>query len=652
MRSATTLQRMAMLAPALAIALTLAAATPPLLQTDQAAPPGSLTVPAALAQVDDAPGLEALVSCDPKGTLIAIAASDEPYRIAFRSTGAGGDDVSFSLKVLHVSHWPAQDDAGEDARVVLVDRGAGMATVTVDRSAAGERLVEVTASGAHGESRVVHLLRILPAASADPGANGDPRDGEDAHNSEPELEVLLGGVPVWRIDLAESPGVACLELRAPDAEGDAVAFSLRVHETMPLDPLVGAGAPPVLVDHGDGTAMVVVDKSAAGVRAVDIAASDAHGEEWETYSLRVLSANADSRPQGHAGGLPHAVEGRSAVGAPLPPRLVAQAHQPMCPATPHTEDTWGVDSHNYKDVRRFDWSERPAMSGVPPIEGTSKMTAAITYPDGSSPFKAGERSWWGCHTRASFGTEVPQWVILCDVPGDDRVHYYMRHATDSSSFEGARLINPYTGNRASFDDHPARTYAAAPAPQWLDLRRDNSTFDPYAPVDPEVYIPDNVLYIKQYDELDYIFTKVTGTYSSVPELLPFSGKLVFRATAFHSDDVTFHIDAGRFLVALEGESHALVNGTLAPVKVPELDRTQFSVSVKVSDVAKANDIYIRGINDDERTADGVVRELHDVMLVAEIPVWLYSSRYEPIDPAFAIEPWGCWPLLNGTAWVP
>ncbi len=610
--------------------------------------------PAALAQSGGAPGLEALVSCEPKGTLVAFAASSEPYRIALRSTDAGGDDdVSFSLQVLRVSHWAARDGAVGDAQVALVDHGYGMATVTVDRSAAGERLVEVTASGARGESRVVYLLRILPAASTDPGANGDPRDGEDAYNSEPELEVLLGGVPVRHIDLAESPGVACLELRSPDAEDGAVAFALETLETAPPDPMAGAGSLPVLVNHGDGTAMIMVDKSTAGKRTVAIAAFDAHGEKWDTYLLRVLSADAASRPQGHAGGLPHAVEGRSAVGAPLPPRLVAQAHQPMCPATPHTEDTWGVDSHNYKDVRRFDWSVRPAMSGVPPIEGTSMMSAAIIYPDGSHPYEVGERSWWGCHTRASFGTEVPQWVILCDVPGDDRVHYYMRHVTDSDSFEGARLINPYTGNRADFDDRPARTYTAAPGPQWLNRHHHaKSTFDPYAPVDPEVYLPDNVLYIKQYDELDYIFTKVTGTYSSVPELLPFSGKLVFRATAFHSDDVTFHIDAGRFLVALEGESHALVNGTLAPVKVPELDRTQFNVSVKVSDVAKANDIYIRGINDDERTADGVVRELHDIMLVAEIPVWLYSSRYEPIDPAFAIEPWGCWPLLNGTAWVP
>ncbi len=634
--------------------------------------------PAALAQPGGAPGLEALVACEPRGTLVAFMASSEPYRIALRSAGAADGEVSFSLRVLRVAHWTAQDGDTGGSRVALDDHGAGMATVTVDRSAAGERLVEITASGARGESRAVHLLRILPASTADRDAG--------AHNSEPELEVLLGGVPVRRVDLAESPGIACVELRAPDAEGDAVAFSLRVRETVPLDPLAGAGMPPVLVDHGDGTATVMVDRSAAGERLVEIAASDMRGEgwdayalgmlsadagvrllpreqpvpQWDAYELRVLPADAGSRPHGHAGGLPHAVEGRSTAGAPLPPRLVAQAHRQMCPDTPHTADTWGVDSHHHKDVHRLDWSVRPAMSGVPPIEGTSKQNAGIFYTDGRNPFDIGERNWWACHTRASFGTQVPQWVVLCDVPGDDRTHYYIRNDAPSDSPRSPKLINPYTGNIADFDNSPPRTYAAAQEPQWVKYNKDDvpKKSDIYRQIRPDAYVPPNQLFVKSGNHAISIHAWVDGTYSSVPELLPFSDRVVFRATAFHADDVTFHIVALKSILgAPEGRSHALVNGIPAPLNTESIwrspDDAEIHVPVRVSDIAKGNGIYIRGINDDERTGDGVVRDLHEIELVAEIPVVVPDKhRYEPIDPAFAIEPWGCWPLLNGTAWVP
>ncbi len=616
--------------------------------------------PAALAQADDAPVLEALVDCEPKDTLIAFAASPEPYRIALLATGAGDDEVSLSLQVLRVSHWPVRDGAGDDAQVALVDHGGGMATVTVDRSTAGERLVEVTASDVHGESRAVHLLRILPAPS-EPSADRGSQANKDAHDYQPELEVLLGGVPVRRVDLAESPGVACLELRTPGAEGDAVDFTLNVIETAPLDPLAGAGAPPTLVDHGDGTAMVMVDKSAAGERTVQIGVSDAYGEELDWYILRVLSADADSRPQGHAGGLPYAVEGRSAAGAPLPPRLVTQAHQQMCADTPYTEDTWGVKNHDNVHVPLFDWSERPAMSGVPPIEGTSKMDAAIIYPDGSSPSTVGERYWWGCHTRASFGTQVPQWVILCDVPGDDRTHYYIRNAEASDNASAPWRTNPYTGNVADYNSGPAHTYAAAPGPHWLRVHSDDPAYTQsklYGPFGPYAYVPYNELFVKPDYYARSIYTRVDGTYSSVPELLPFSDRMVIRATAFHEDNVTFHIRAKEGVLDVSGrESHALVNGTLVPLSVEWAGLTSFyttiSVSVRVSDIAKDNDIFIRGINDDERTRDGVVKELHEVALVASIPVSVPNKHtYAPIDPAFAITPWECWPSLDGTAWVP
>ena len=636
------------------------------------------TMPVALAQSDDesvmpddaapygaanpAPGLEALVACEPRGTLIAFAASPEPYRIALRATGAGDYDTSFSLRVLRVSHWPARDGGGDHAQVALVDHSNGIATVTANRSTAGERLVEVTASGAHGESSAVHLLRILPAGQPGSISARDSRAEGDEYNSEPELEVLLGGVPVrGHVDLAESPGAACVELRAPDAEGDEVAFSLEVVETAPLDPLADAGAPPVLVDHGDGTAMVMVDKSAVGERLVEIVASDVHGEEWGEYTLRILSVDADSRPRPHAGGLPHATEGRSVAGAPLPPRLVAQARLPMCADTPHTADMWGVDHHNIYDGSRINLKGHPTMSGVPPIEGASNMDARIYYPNKTRvPADSGEKRWWGCYTSASFGTQVPQWILLCDVPGDDRVHYYRRHVGSSDQNSSSQIVNPYTGNTADFSHSPPRTFTAAPGPQWSSILQDDpdfGKFDPYAPIRPDAYVPLTELIVMVGEGFGSIFSSVHGTYSHVPELLPFSDKLVIRATAFHADDVTFNVEPTTiFLGVPDGTPMALVNGTMVSLMTELTEdslHTKIKVPVKVSDIAKNSGIFIKGINDDERTNGGVVKELHDITLVAEIPVFVHNKYdYEPVAPEFTIEPWGCWPLLNGTAWIP
>lgn len=33
-----------------------------------------------------------------------------------------------------------------------------------------------------------------------------------------------------------------------------------------------------------------------------------------------------------------------------------------------------------------------------------------------------------------------------------------------------------------------------------------------------------------------------GTFSSVPEFLPLDGKAVLHSTAFHADDVVFHVE--------------------------------------------------------------------------------------------------------------
>jgi len=54
--------------------------------------------------------------------------------------------------------------------------------------------------------------------------------------------------------------------------------------------IAAAASPPALVDHGNGTATLTVDGSAAGEYLVELSASDAHGEEWDTYLIRVAPA--------------------------------------------------------------------------------------------------------------------------------------------------------------------------------------------------------------------------------------------------------------------------------------------------------------------------------------------------------------------------
>ena len=132
---------------------------------------------------------------------------------------------------------------------------------------------------------VAIALRYAPASGAS-GAAG----GQGAPNSEPDLDVLVGGSPAGPVvDLAASSGRASVLLRATDAEGDAVSFSMDVLETT-LASGAAAASPPALVDHGNGTATLTVDGSAAGEYLVELSASDAHGEEWDTYLIRVAPA--------------------------------------------------------------------------------------------------------------------------------------------------------------------------------------------------------------------------------------------------------------------------------------------------------------------------------------------------------------------------
>jgi len=51
-----------------------------------------------------------------------------------------------------------------------------------------------------------------------------------------------------------------------------------------------AASPPALADHGNGTATLTVDGSVAGEYLVELTATDAHGEEWDVYLVRVVPA--------------------------------------------------------------------------------------------------------------------------------------------------------------------------------------------------------------------------------------------------------------------------------------------------------------------------------------------------------------------------
>jgi len=72
-----------------------------------------------------------------------------------------------------------------------------------------------------------------------------------------------------------------ISLRATDADGDAVAFSLWT---------AGVGAPIALADHGNGTATLTVTATAPGEHPFEVSVSDAHGEEWAPHILRIAPA--------------------------------------------------------------------------------------------------------------------------------------------------------------------------------------------------------------------------------------------------------------------------------------------------------------------------------------------------------------------------
>jgi len=168
--------------------------------------------------------------------------------------------------------------AAEAPGLHMADRGDGTATLAIVREAPAEHVIEVTASGPRGTATEERTLRIVQP----------PRGAAAAPNLEPELAVLVGGEPAGPIiDLAASGAPARIELRADDPEGDPVRFSVSAG-----DSTYGERAASMvrLADRGDGTAALLVDRDEPGELALDISASDAHGEEWDVYFVRVAPA--------------------------------------------------------------------------------------------------------------------------------------------------------------------------------------------------------------------------------------------------------------------------------------------------------------------------------------------------------------------------
>ncbi|MDD9809308.1 MAG: hypothetical protein OXU37_00695 [Thaumarchaeota archaeon] len=442
------------------------------------------------------------------------------------------------------------------------------------------------------------------------------------------LEIRLGH---WENDGMGVP--AFRELSDPaDLPGGLPAFSMGIKAWGGAGESHADPAPPTLADSGDGTAILTVGRWVPAVGEIRLAAGEAHRE---------LRIDVIPRPPARYGD----PDGPDRP----PPRIAAQARQPLCADV--TYEASGIDAQALG--RGF--FDKPAsllygktVSGVPPIDGTIHQDGFYRVPlDG--PELAGGRSEWGCHTRASFGTQAPQLLRLCEIPGHDRIHYYTRHAFDSYENSSTRMISPYTGYRTTLSTSPAFTYAAAPGPYWEYDSGGGATL----PYRPDEYVPPNVLYpIRSDGTASMILSKVIGTYSSVPELLPFDNLVVIRATGFHADDVVFDVSPGAGIGLPHDGALAYVNGTVVPVEIKQhsagIPGTTAQVRASVSEIAWGNGVLVRGITDARAAADSVVRDLHEVTLVAEIPVDTGGGAgYERLDPSRYVEPWGCWPRTGG-----
>ena len=389
--------------------------------------------------------------------------------------------------------------------------------------------------------------------------------------------------------------------------------------------------PPTTTDHGNGTASLAIDRSAVAYGQLFLTA----GEASKTLAIRVLP-QPPPPGYGSADGPPHP-----------PPRIAAQARLPLCADVAHGAGAIaaGADPHGLGSLDYL--SDGDALSGVPPIEGTVHQEGFHEVPVGE-PEPEWDWPGWGCHTWASFGTQAPQLLRLCEIPGHDRARHYAWHPYDPAQAMSPSVISPYTGYLATLPSSPVDIYATAPGPYWEYVSGGSVT----VPYRPGEFVPHSALHpVRRDGTADMLLTRVVGTYSSAPELLPFDNLLAIRATGFHADGVTFEVSAGAGVGLPREGALARVNGTAVPVEIVRTGAVVGTVaraSVSVSEVAWQNGILVRGITDGHATAGSIVRDLHTVTLVAEMPVDAGGGRdYDRLDPSRSVEPWGCWPRAEG-----
>jgi len=557
----------------------------------------------------------------------------------------------------------------------------------------------------------------------------------DLGGGAPHIEMLRAGSHVEPplVELYASPEPAGLELVASGVGGGA-EVSVRVVRSSGWGGAPGA-SPPVtlaLTDHGGGEATMTLDRSSPGDVVVEASAVGDSGAARALYVVRVLDALPP--PGGHDGAAPSRIVGHLDPADPALPRILAQAGRPVCAGEAAARGA----GMRVPEAVRDGWRGRPTMSGVPPIEGMAMQQAQVQDPadDGTSDHP----SWWGCYTVAVFGTQAPQWIHLCDVPGSDRTRYYARQLDTGGGSAASWAINPHNGDLTGFSHRDPHPQAAAPGPHWFRTRPDQYSgypppgFDPHAPIPQDALVPFGELFFVASGKVKSMWTLVDGTFSWVPELLPLDGRVVLRATAFHSDNVTFRTEQPQGAPPALPGLPATVNGTHVPTRpvpephslhqdgrhyfqngtaVPHHGRAHspgasaaglqgvwephwhspphVAVSVRVSDIALRNGVLIAGITDGiadlprERqlellrargVPDGLdvermgVKRLHEVTLVAELPVGVPDGEYEGAGPGVAVAPWECWPRLyhpaacmegtwdwcptgrSGVAWVP
>lgn len=448
------------------------------------------------------------------------------------------------------------------------------------------------------------------------------------------IEMLHAGVPVEPplVELYASPEPAALELVAGGAGVGSVSVSVvRSSNWGAAD--APPPAAPALADHGGGEATLTVDRSSPGELVIEAAASGDSGEARALYVVRVLDALPP--PGGHDGAAPSRIVGGVDSDDPALPRILAQAGRPLCADTTYAsdgavplEDRRPHDGNNvymsptHGPVR---WESRPTLSGVPPIEGVGAFR----------------------DIRAVFGQQVPQWVYLDRIGDPRRDHYYVQYEAALGIPEPIGLKNPYTNKKETFPTSATLPSAAAPGPYWGGASQAGS-----------LHRLGVNLYFGINGTVHFVTTSVNATNSFVPEILPLDGTVAILATAFHDDIVRFSVpgpydpaavDAGRHLPLKrpQGATHALVNGTEVPLG------RGLSATVRVSDIARLNGVLIEGISDAEGAGGMAVKKLHEVTLVAEIPVNAGDvGAYELVRQGMSVAPWECWPLLGGNALVP